>query len=166
LLKAKPNDEVTKALQDFDAKLHAQGGDIVYRRRFLGLPPPVNFESLNDNLMIRMESFDMGDMAPTDSMLSEYGANWAVTKEVADKWRGLCAKELAEINALLAKNNLKQILGPSITLKEPPAPDKKYLPAARQGQAGKTGNLSPEDRERIAEGGDPDDTDDGDGGKE
>ena len=160
-LSAKPNDEVTKALTAFDEKLHAQGGDIVYRRRFLGLPPPVNFESLNDNLMIRLDSFDMGDMAPTDSMLSEYGANWALSKGIVDKWRDVCAKDLVTLNALMTKNGLKPISGPAVALKEPPAPAKQYLPDLKMGQAGKAGMISPEDRERQAEGGDPDE---GDGG--
>ena len=159
-LNAKPSDEVTKALQDFDKKLDTQAGQVIYRRRFLGLPPSTNFESLNDNLMLRMDSFDMGDMAPTDSMLSEYGASWAQAKEITDKWRDICAKDLPAMNALLTKNNLKPISGPALALKEPPAPAKQYLPvAAKQGQAGKAGNISPEDLERLAEGGD--DADDG-----
>ncbi len=153
-LNAKPSEEVAKALKDFDAKLDAQAGKVVYRRRFLGLPPSTNFESLNDNLVIRMDSFDMGDMAPTDSMRSEYGASWAETKGIADKWRDLCDKDLKTLNALLAKNNLKQIAGPASTLKEPTSPAKQYLPVrAKQAQAGKTGNISPEDVERQAEGG-------------
>jgi hypothetical protein len=159
-LNAKPSDEVTKALQDFDKKLADQAGEIVYRRRFLGLPPSTNFESLNDNLMLRMDSFDMGDMAPNDPMLSEYGASWAQAKDIADKWRGLCGKDLVVVNALLATSNMKQISGPAVALKEPPAPAKQYLPVvAKQGQAGKTGNIDPEDIERQAEGGG-----DGDGG--
>lgn len=157
-LDAKPSDEVTKALKDFDAKLAAQSGKVVYRRRFLGLPPSTNFESLNDNLLIRMDSFDMGDMAPNDPMRSEYGASWAETKGIADKWRALCDTDLKAINDLLAKNNLKPITGPAVALKEPPSPPKQYLPVvAKQRQAGKTGNINPEDVERQAEGG-------GDGG--
>jgi photosystem II stability/assembly factor-like uncharacterized protein len=155
-LAAKPSDEVAKALQDFDQKLHGQGGDVVYRRRFLGLPPSTNFESLNDNLMLRLDSFDMGDMAPTDSMFSEYGASWVQTKGIADKWTDLCTKDLVVLNALLTKNNLKPIAGPATALKVPPAPAKQYMPAVKQGQAGKTGNIDPEDRERQAEGGAPD----------
>jgi len=153
-LNAKPSAEVTKALTDFEAKLDAQSGKVVYRRRFLGLPPSTNFESLNDNLLIRMDSFDMGDMAPTDSMRSEYGASWAETKGIADKWRDLCDKDLKTLNALLTKNNLKPITPPATTLKEPPSPPKQYLPVAtKQGKAGKPGNISPENIERQAEGG-------------
>ena len=155
LLSGKPSDEVTKALQDFDKQLDKQAGKVVYRRRFLGLAPVTNFESLNDNLMINMDAFDMGDMAPNDPMLAKYGANWAVTKEIADKWRDLCNKDLVTLNALLAKNNLKQLSGPAVVLKEPPAPDKKYLPVTGKPKAGRAGNISPEDIERQAEGGDP-----------
>ena len=104
----------------------------------------------------------MGDMAPTESMLMAHGAAWSKLNVLVEKWKGLNSKDLVELNKLLTKNGLPSIPA-SVPLAEVPAPPARYLPKVdpKKPTTGR-GNIDPEELERQAHGGRPDDQDDND----
>jgi len=128
IIDAKPADEVLKAAKKFDAKLDKVGGTVSHVRRFYGPPQPNSFVGLNGYLLARLDSFDYGDMAPTDYMLEAYGSDWAKIKAVSDEWRTLQKKDLVDLNALLKKHSLNTVQPVGVELVDPPMPNKRYLP--------------------------------------
>ena len=162
LLEANPSEEVTKALKDFDKKLGQLGGTVKRGRRFFGPPPATSFVNINGFMLSQMDGQDMGDMAPTESMLMAHGAAWSKLNVLVEKWKGLNSKDLVELNKLLTKNGLPSIPA-SVPLAEVPAPPARYLPKVdpKKPTTGR-GNIDPEELERQAHGGRPDDQDDND----
>lgn len=152
LLAAKPKEPVSKALEDFDAKLTKLKGIIRRGRRFFGPPPTNNLVNLNGFLLVELDALDMGDFAPNEPMLMAYGAAWAKLKSFEDQWRDLNGKGLSELNALLAKNGLTPIPS-NPPLVDPPAPSKRYLPKIdpKKPQTGR-GNMDREAFEQRARG--------------
>jgi photosystem II stability/assembly factor-like uncharacterized protein len=127
VLAAKPVDAVAKAAKDFDDKLAAIGGTVYRGRPIFGPPPPDSFTNLVPFMLYQMTAWDDGDMAPTDSMRSEYGYDWAQLHTICDKWRALNGKGLADFNAVLTKNGL-QPLTAEVAVQEPASPPTRYLP--------------------------------------
>ncbi len=105
IVKTKPSTEVTKAAAAIDVKLATVGGTITRQRRFYGPPTPDSFVGLNGYLLARLDSFDYGDIAPTDSMLSAYGSDWVKLKKVSDDWRTIQRQDLPLFNVVLQKSN-------------------------------------------------------------
>ena len=67
----------------------------------------------------QLNTLDAGDMAPNEPMLRTYASACADLKSAVSMWRALNAQDLAALNAMLAKNNLKQIPAPSAALAIP-----------------------------------------------
>ena len=128
IVASKPPDEVVKAAAEFDKKLAGIGGTIRRQRRFYGPPLPINFVGLNGYLLTELDSFDYGDIAPTDSMQAAYGSDWTKLKAVADKWRTLTKQDLPAFNALLGKFKLSVIRFDGPVLVDPPTPMRQFLP--------------------------------------
>jgi photosystem II stability/assembly factor-like uncharacterized protein len=130
ILAAKPSDPVAKAAKDFDGKLAAIGGTVYRGRPIFGPPAPDSFAHLVPFMLYQLSAWDTGDIAPTDSMRSEYGYCWAQLHTVCDQWRAVNGKPLSDLNAVLTKNGLQPISA-GATLQEPPAPAKRYLPVQK-----------------------------------
>ena len=127
--KPKSAAEVAKATKEFDEKLANVGGSVSHGRKFYGPPPPTNFANLNGYLLARLEEFNYGDIAPTEAMMETYGSDWSKLKAVSDQWRTILKKDLPALNAILKKNGIAAIQESGPALGEPPAPNKKYIPA-------------------------------------
>lgn len=70
--------------------------------------------------MIRqINTLDAGDMAPTEPMLRTYASACADLRTAVSTWKTLTAQDLAGLNAMLTKNNLKSIPAPSAALAIP-----------------------------------------------
>ncbi|MDR3691103.1 MAG: hypothetical protein P4L46_17110 [Fimbriimonas sp.] len=127
VIASKPPDDVLKAANSFEGELTKVAGTVSHIRRFYGPPDPSNFAGLNGYLLARLDSFDYGDVAPTEPMLETYAADWSKLKAVSDRWRALLAKDLLALNALLQKHGLKpvEVTGPKLI--DPAAPNNRYL---------------------------------------
>lgn len=128
VLAAKPPAAVTKAAEAFDHDLGEAGGTLRRGRRFYGPPPATSFVNLNGYLLARLDSWDYGDAAPTEPMLAVYASDWQKLKAVADRWRALQSKGLADFNAVLRKNGIAPIAWSTRGLEDPPAPEKRFMP--------------------------------------
>jgi len=127
VLASKPTDAVAKAAKEYDDKLAVVGGTIFRGRPIFGPPPPNCFANLVPFLLFQMSVWDGGDIAPTDSMRSEYGYDWAQLHGICDQWRALCGKGLSDFNAVLTKDGLPPLTADA-PAKEPPSPPERYLP--------------------------------------
>lgn len=127
VMAANPPDEVAKSAKALGDKLAAVEGSEV--RGMLFLPESTkDFIGLNQHLLTTLDGLDAGDIGPTEAVQQSTAGDWAALKAVADQWRSLCAKDVVDLNALLARHNLKPIQIPTPTLIDPPAPPKRYLP--------------------------------------
>ena len=140
--------DVTVSITAFDAKLATAGGSTEAGRGrggpggfggpTGGTPPPPNFAGLNASLIRQLNTLDFGDMAPSEPMLSAYGAGCADLKTAVDNWRTINTVDLVAFNAILSKNNLKTIPAVSPPLAEPVCPistavARKRAPTVRRG---------------------------------
>ncbi len=156
ILKSKPSDEVAKAAREFDDKLASVGGSPDKPRSFFGPSSGPSFVLSNGEFVGQLGVCDFSEWAPTEAALMNYGENWTHLKDIADKWKALNGKDLADFNAILKKNNLASI-NAAPALKEVPAPPAKYLPKtpSSTGTVKKT-NMSPDDIEELEHGQDGD----------
>ena len=140
--------DVTASITAFDAKLatagrsteagRGRGGPGGFGGPAGGTPPPPNFAGLNASLIRQLNTLDFGDMAPSEPMLSAYGAGCADLKTAVDNWRTINTVDLVAFNAILSKNNLKTIPAVSPPLAEPVCPIStavapKRAPTVRRG---------------------------------
>lgn len=67
----------------------------------------------------QLNTLDAGDMAPNEPMLRTYASACADLKAAVSNWRTLTTQDLAGLNAMLTKSNLKSIPAPSSALAIP-----------------------------------------------
>ncbi len=147
--------DVASAAQDYDDKLASIQGKVTYSRRFFVSPNATNFVDHNLYLLSVLGSFSTGDAAPSESILASYASSYYLTTSLLDKLRDLTGKPLASLNAVLAKNGLKQLS--ANVPGDPPLPVAKYRRKAGVG-IGKPGQrVDLPDPDRGGDG-------DGDGG--
>jgi len=128
IVKADPPVEVAKAANELDTKLAAIGGSQGFGRRFGGggppgspvRPPQPNFAAINGSAVRRLNSLDTGDMAPSEAMKKSCEAVCSDFKKASTSFEAVQSKELAALNALLVKNNLKPIGDPGSSKTEKP----------------------------------------------
>lgn len=114
LLAANPPTEVADAAKAFDNKLAALAGNgkplrIVVGLGFSGDNESPNFADVNRSLVDQLKLMDTGDMAPNGPMRSGCDALCDSLNTAEWNWKQLNAKDLADLNTLLTKNNLKPI---------------------------------------------------------
>ena len=136
------NTDIAKAATEFDAKLALAGGTGGGGRRGGGAggagapggapqPPAVlPFTTLHANQLRILNSLDSGDMAPNETYTSVFNVACNDLKKGVTNWSALNAKELKDLNALLAKNSVPAIAAATPALTAPvcaalPAPVKK-----------------------------------------
>ena len=116
-----PSAEISKAADDFDAKLSAVGGSAGGRGRFGGFGgfggggAGPTFVAVHGNLVRQMDTLDYGDMAPSEPMIRAYGAAISDLKKVSANWAALNSKDLVAFNAVLSKNSVKPIASATST---------------------------------------------------
>ena len=128
ITRSSPPADVTSALAAFDAKLAAAAGTAGGGRgrgASAGNPgpdasPPIAaFTALNATMNRQLETLDSGDIAPNETLLAAYrGACNDMARAVAN-WRTLNGTELAALNAVLTKNNVKAVPAASPALTAP-----------------------------------------------
>jgi len=127
LLRKNPPADVATAAKAFDAKLATAGGNAAGGRRGggggfpgpSGPPPPPNFVAVNANLLRQLDTLDFGDMAPNEPSSKVYVAGCTDLKKALTNWTDINKKDLADLNAILTKNNLAAIPAASPELAAP-----------------------------------------------
>jgi hypothetical protein len=61
----------------------------------------------------QLNTLDAGDMAPNEPMVRTYLSACSDLKAAVANWKTLNSQDLAALNTMLAKNNLKQIPAPA-----------------------------------------------------
>jgi photosystem II stability/assembly factor-like uncharacterized protein len=113
-------DDVTK----FDAKLAAIGGPAGNAGRGGGggqggAPAPPSFRAAHASQLRQLNSLDTGDMAPNETATTVFNSSCADLKKVVAAWSALNARDLADFNAVLRKNNLPPVAAASPALTAP-----------------------------------------------
>jgi hypothetical protein len=125
LLRSSPPADVAGAASALDAKLSSVGGRVGGGRGGAGggrggppgPPPAPNFAAINGAMNRQLNTLDAGDMAPNEPQLRAYSSACADLKVAVATWKTLTSQDLASLNAVVAKNNLKPI--PSVALASP-----------------------------------------------
>jgi hypothetical protein len=128
ILDGKPKDTIAKPVKALDDKVSTLAGTVSRQRRFYGPPPPTSFVNINGYLLEHLDSFDYGDMAPSDPMLELYGSDWSKLNDLTSQWRLILKKDLPALNSLLTTNGLPAVAMPSQVLTDPPAPASRFIP--------------------------------------
>ena len=85
-------------------------------------PPPPNFSGLVGAFNRQLETLDYADMAPNEPITRAYAAACSDLRTAVTNWKNINAKDLAEFNAVAAKNNVKPIPAASPALAVPACP--------------------------------------------
>ncbi len=107
---AGPPAEIASAVAAVTAKLDTIGGGVGGGRggggggRGRGATAPPNFAALNGDFVRQLNAQDNADMAPTPAMLAAASAACAELHTAAQNWKGVVAKDLPALNAVLTKN--------------------------------------------------------------
>lgn len=116
LLKNKPSDEVTKAIQDLDKKVKAVGGSnerggfgFFFRR---GPAGPPSFQSLVGSMNSLNAKLDTADTAPAEPVIAACKDGLASFDKTVAAWKLIQTKDLPALNDLLKKNGLSPIAIP------------------------------------------------------
>jgi hypothetical protein len=122
LARSNPPSEVAAAATAFDAKLLSVGGRGGGGRGGgggggrggpPGPPPAPNFAAITGAMDRQLNTLDAGDMAPNEPMVRTYLSACSDLKAAVANWKTLNSQDLAALNTMLAKNNLKQIPAPA-----------------------------------------------------
>ncbi len=148
IIKGKPEAAVEAAASELDTKLSRLGGTSGGGRRFGGggggapgaTPVSPTFTLVHGSLLRLMGELGSGDMAPNQPTMDSFHAAELGLSTVAAAWNEFVAKDLVAFNALLTKNGLKGITGPSKSLDVPVRiPPVKAVKAAKPKPAAKQG---------------------------
>jgi hypothetical protein len=121
LARSNPPSDVAAAATAFDAKLLSVGGRGGGGRGGgggggrggpPGPPPAPNFAAITGAMDRQLNTLDAGDMAPNEPMVRNYLSACSDLKAAVANWKTLSSQDLAALNTMLAKNNLKQIPAP------------------------------------------------------
>lgn len=122
VIKSQPADDLSKAAEDFDAKLALVGGSGGGGRRFGGgfgggggAAAPT-FAGVEGSAVRFLGEMDSGDMTPSETMRKVCEKTCADLKTVVANWKALNAKDLVAFNAVLAKHSMKAIPSASSTV--------------------------------------------------
>ncbi|MEI6669155.1 MAG: hypothetical protein WCP29_13455 [Acidobacteriota bacterium] len=151
LARSNPPADVVAAAATCEARLTAVGGITGGGRRGAagggggfgagrGAVAPPTFVGINAALIRQLDTLDFGDMAPNEPMLKAYAAGCAELKTAVMSWTAINGQDLAALNAVLAKNNLKPVAAAPATLPVPacsPAPQPGTATSGGRGRGGK-----------------------------
>jgi hypothetical protein len=121
LARSNPSSDVAAAATAFDAKLLSVGGRGGGGRGGgggggrggpPGPPPAPNFAAVTGAMDRQLNTLDAGDMAPNEPMVRTYIAACSDLKAAVANWRTLNSQDLAALNSMLIKSNLKPIPAP------------------------------------------------------
>jgi photosystem II stability/assembly factor-like uncharacterized protein len=112
--------EVAAAITAINAKIDSVAGNPDGRGGFRrGRDAAPTFVSVSGELVGQLNAQDNGDMAPTASMLAAYTSACVDLKSAVTAWRTLATRDLPALNAILARNGLRQLPAPA-TVPTPP----------------------------------------------
>jgi hypothetical protein len=102
--------EVTTAVSAFEAALDSVAGNSEGRgfRRGRGAATPT-FVAVSGALVNQLNAQDNADLAPTPSMLAGYTSTCVDLKSVITAWKGVTTRDLATLNAVLARNGIHEV---------------------------------------------------------
>ena len=121
---ASPNagTDVTAALGSFTAALDSVTGDPKGRRGFRprgrGTVAPT-FVSVNGALVGQVQAQDNGDLAPTTAILAGWTKTCGDLRTVETSWQRVSTRDLAALNAVLARSHATPVASPSKTIALP-----------------------------------------------
>jgi len=108
-LKKRPKDDpVALAASTLDAKVAALAGEPT---PILETPKTASFTAVNDSLTALMALADGADFAPSEESFAAYRRLCKGLSEALGSWQELKNKDVAALNALLAKDNLTALPG-------------------------------------------------------
>src|SRR5713101_6092929 len=108
-LKKRPKDDpVALAASTLDAKVAALAGEPT---PILETPKTASFTAVNDSLTALMALVDGADFAPSEESFAAYRRLCKGLNEALGSWQELKNKDVAALNALLAKDNLSALPG-------------------------------------------------------
>jgi len=112
--------EVTAAVSAFDAALDSVAGNSEGRgfRRGRGAAAPT-FVGVNGAFVNQLNAQDNGDMAPTPGMLAGYTSTCVDLKSVITAWKNVMTRDLTALNAVLARNGIRQVAAPTASIAPP-----------------------------------------------
>jgi hypothetical protein len=102
--------EVTTAVSAFEAALDSVAGNSEGRgfRRGRGAATPT-FVAVSGALVNQLNAQDNADLAPTPSTLAGYTSTCVDLKSVITAWKGVTTRDLATLNAVLARNGIHEV---------------------------------------------------------
>ena len=108
--------EVASQAKTLDASLTKIGGEMpagpfAFFRRPTAKPNELrSFLTLNDDYSTMVSMMQVGlDMAPTPTQIATWESDCRNYNRTVDAWKAMQGKEIADFNAVLAKNQLKQL---------------------------------------------------------
>ena len=115
------NAEVTAAVASFESALDSVGGNPGGGRGFgrRGRPQGPTFVSVSGELVNQLNAQDNGDLAPTPAMLAAYASACTDLKTAVVAWRAVITRDLAALNAVLARNGGRQVGAPETPVAAP-----------------------------------------------
>jgi photosystem II stability/assembly factor-like uncharacterized protein len=114
--------DLTTLATALSAQLDTVGGldTARVRGRFFGQQPrSPNFRAINSTLVSQLNEQDLGDMAPTPSMLAAYARSCTDLATLVSTWEHLASKDLAAFNTALTGHRRKKAAVPVSTLRAP-----------------------------------------------
>ena len=116
------NTEVTTALAALDAAIDSVRGDTAAARAFSlagGPAPAATFVDVNVALVSQLKAQDYADQAPTAAMLAGWTKSCDALRTALRTWQRVITRDLAALNAVVARNQLTPVGTPSTSLAAP-----------------------------------------------
>jgi photosystem II stability/assembly factor-like uncharacterized protein len=127
VIRSNPPTDVSQSAKAFDSVLVKVGGTPGLGRgggggagRGGGAPVAPNFVAINATMNRQLMTLDSGDMMPNEPMNSAFRAACADLRLVVSTWNTIRTTTLANLNASLARSNLKPLTAPATMLAVPP----------------------------------------------